>query len=99
MKKTIKGQRYDTSTATRIAHCNYSTGKFCLWWRDESLWITPGGKYFLLGHGGPLSHWGTRRTDGNTYGRGLRALTADQAYVWLEQEAVQRPPTPDHTQG
>lgn len=84
MKKTIRGNRYDTETATKVATHKVSK-RDQLYWVSETLYHTPKGKPFLVGEGGPLTHWG-EHWGGGLYGdgAGIRPLTYAQADLWLK---------------
>jgi len=85
MKKIIKGKRYDTETATSVAHYDNGLGHRDFRNVSETLYRTPRGKWFLVGEGGAMTQWGKHFGDGSRCGgEGLRPLTEDQAQEWLE---------------
>ena len=85
MKKVINGKLYDSETAILIdtavstsqsEHRSYS----------ETLYKTPKGNFFLVGHGGPQTRWAQQTEEGVTsYGYGLIAIKADDALAWCEE--------------
>jgi len=86
MKTIINGLRYDTDTATLIGEASYGMqGDFSAWWAE--LYRTPrSGRYFLAGHGGPMTRWANRHSDNSiSGGEGILVLDADEALQWAEQ--------------
>ena len=84
MRKIINGKRYDTETATQVAHYRHSNpGDFAFY--AEELYRTRRGNWFLAGEGGPMSAYarsvGQNETAG---GSGISPLTSDEARDWLE---------------
>ena len=95
MKAIIDGLRYDTEKADRIAEITGNPHEadedIRYAWR-ESLWITPGGRFFLLGEGTPKTRWfrqappENRRDEGGIeYGWAIRALPEEDAKAWIEK--------------
>mgnify|MGYP001581890750 CR=1 FL=1 len=83
MRRVIDGKAYDTRTADLLAVASYRhKGDFRAW--AEELYQTPGGRYFLAGHGGPLSEW-VRKSNENVWygGSGIRVLTEAEALGWV----------------
>jgi hypothetical protein len=90
MKQIIDGKRYDTETATKLAHWwnGCSTTDFnCV---SEDLYKTKAGTFFLHGTGGALSGWSCSYEGGRSRGggSGLRPLTNDEARQWLEDHEL-----------
>jgi len=84
MIKIIDKKRYDTSTATAVASADNGRTPDDFQHQEETLYVTKSGSWFLHGQGGPLSQYGEQRGRNRTEGEDLRALTADEAYAWLE---------------
>jgi hypothetical protein len=85
MKKIIDGKVYNTETAEEIGEAQASC--YCndfRWWK-ESLFRTKKGTWFLAGTGHAMSHWSERGPDGHGPGRGIRALTEEEARSWAEK--------------
>jgi hypothetical protein len=87
MKAIIGGKRYDSSKAILIGrYCspNYQTD-FQYW--EAALYCTkPSGKFFLAGHGGPMTRF-ARPVEGNSLGKGEKIIpmTPEEALAWAEQ--------------
>ena len=90
MKQVIDGKRYDTATATEICDvspCGYSRSDFQ--WHDTSLYVTPKGRFFLAGAGGPLSMWAKALgSNGAIGGSGIKPLTQEEAREYAERHAT-----------
>ena len=56
MNKVIKGKRYDTDTAKRLAEASYSYPSQFDWWQ-ETLYQKRTGEFFLHGEGGANSKY------------------------------------------
>ena len=88
MKQIIKGKIYNTETATEIADwsSDYSRSDFraC----TEILYVSPRGRHFLYGHGGPMTRWSQRSGDMTYSGKGIEALTEDEALEWCERHRI-----------
>lgn len=81
MRRTIRGSRYDTETATLRGERTCVVGDA---WYVESLYETPRGKWFLYGAGGPDSPWARWGPSGlRTDGEAIRPLPEESAGVWL----------------
>lgn len=85
MKKVIDGKRYDTGTATLVAHADYGNRSDFYFW-DEDLYITKKGNWFIYGEGGPRSQYAVQ-VEQNQWsgGEGIISFTADEAMDWLEK--------------
>lgn len=87
MVKIIDGKRYNTETATEIAHFwnGLSTQDF----RNvsETLYVTKKGGFFLAGEGGPMSKYSQPCGDMTGGGSDVIPLTKDEAYQWCEKYA------------
>lgn len=83
MKKVINGKVYNTDTSKMLCGCSGGEGSGRY---SESIYRTPRGNFFLVGRGGPASHW--RESVGlNTWGEGsgLRVLSVQEAKEWVEK--------------
>lgn len=86
MKKIVNGKLYNTETAQFI--CNYETpgdiGDF--YYFEESLYKKKTGEFFLSGHGGPASKYGTYNSyDTIAGGDRITPLSLKEAERWLEK--------------
>ena len=87
MKKVIDGRSYNTETAKKVAE--YSYGEWGDWDRvEQTLYLTKNGSWFLAGEGGARSEY-SRQVAQNRWsgGEDIRALTADEALLWLEEHS------------
>ena len=84
MKKIIRGLRYNTDTAKRVATDSYSnSGDFQYW--CEELYRTRKGNWFLYGEGGEkFSYARTVEQNASNGGNDITPLTQEQALAWLE---------------
>lgn len=86
MKRIINGKRYNTETATLIAHVGSATEDVRDFrYHDTNLYRTVRGNWFVAGKGGPMSQW-ARSTGQNSWsgGSGLRPIDPDEARDLLE---------------
>ena len=73
MKQIVRGKRYDTETAERVATDSYSNyGDFGYW--GEELYHTKKGNWFLVGEGGDETRGGSV----------IIPFTKKEALAWLE---------------
>ena len=73
MKQIVRGKRYDTETATKVADDSYSNyGDFGCW--SEELYRTKKGNWFLCGEG----------DDETRDGSVIIPFTRGEALAWLE---------------
>ena len=88
MRRVIKALVYDTEKAECVADWNNALGgsdfKHC----NEGLYRTDRGRWFLHGVGGAMSPWSRPAGNMTSGGEGLRALTDDEAYEWLESHGA-----------
>lgn len=89
MVKIIRGKRYDTETATKLAefHNGYRKNQDFNY-LYESLFQKRTGEYFLYGEGGALSRWGVPCNDdprAKCFGKGIQPLTEEIARAWVEE--------------
>jgi len=87
MKAIINGLRYDTETATLVgeARAGCPASDFGYW--EAGLYRTPrSGRYFVAGHGGPMTQFG-RPAPGGGRGGGERVtpMTKDEAFAWAQE--------------
>ena len=90
MKKIIGRLTYNTETAEEIHSWSnsYSSSDFhsC----SEALFRTGNGRYFLYGHGGPMSKYATQ-CDSNSWsgGSNIIPLTDEEALDWLVERGAE----------
>lgn len=87
MKKIINGLRYDTDKAVEVGSCDNGipTNDFSHW--SATLYKTPrSGKFFLAGHGGPMTQFARYYADGTrSGGENLIPMSDKDALAWAEQ--------------
>ena len=85
MLKIIHKKRYDSDTATSLAHWSNGLGGNDFNHVRETLCLTKRGAYFLYGRGGPASQY--RERSGNMWcgGSDIKPLTEEEAYQWCEK--------------
>ena len=86
MKKIIKGRKYDTTTATRVAGWSngYSTNdlNYC----SEDLYRKKTGEFFLYGEGWAMSIYNKSSGSSSWYGSSeIIPLTVEDAKLWFEE--------------
>ena len=88
MKRAIKGKIYDTRTATCIGETEFGTsGDFKHW--SETLYKSPGGRYFLEYCGGAMSKYAVNHGPNLVGGSsGLRLLDDAEALAWCEAAEI-----------
>ena len=97
MKAIIDGLRYDTEKAYKLgevrgnAHTPDTGDESAFEW-NEALWMTPGGRFFLLGEGTAKTRWyrqappeNRREEGGRELAWAIRAIPEDQAQAWVEK--------------
>lgn len=83
--RIIDGRRYNTETATRVAKFNNGLGQSDFHYVWEDLFLSPGGRWFLVGEGGALSVYAENCGNNSTCGgEQWRVLTPDEAFEWLQ---------------
>lgn len=85
--RVIEGLRYSTLTATEVCNCESSNGSGDFRYEDTSLYLSPRGRFFLAGRGGPLSRWSRSDYGGYTGGEGLIPVTVAEARSFAEEHA------------
>lgn len=96
MYKIINGKRYNTETATEIAHAGNNLGYSDFSHYEETLYRTSKGNWFLVGEGGALSKYAKPIAGGGWRGDSdaFRVLSETEAYDWLEKheetEAIEK---------
>lgn len=89
MKKLINGKMYNTETAEEIATWSNSYYPSDFHYCQETLYKTKKGAYFLHGVGGALSRYSVPvGNNGRGGGSEIVALTADQAFDWMEENGL-----------
>lgn len=89
MKAIINGLRYDTEKAIEIGQAgsdgNISSSDFSYW--TATLYRSPRAhRYFLAGHGGPMTRWAKAiGNNGRVGSSGIIPLDADDAREWAER--------------
>lgn len=88
MKRVIDGKVFNSATAEYVADVAFgAAGDFKHW--SETLYKSPGGRFFLEYCGGPLSRYAVDRGPHLVYGSsGLRLLDNDEALGWCEEHDV-----------
>ena len=79
------GLRYDTETAEEVARASSGCpGDFRR--RDETLYRTSMGRYFVHGTGGAMTQWAKTCDGGNTRcgGAGILPMSPSDVLAWLE---------------
>ncbi len=88
--KIINGKKYDTDTAELIGEYANSANRRDFHQFEEALYRTKNGAYFLVGSGGPMSHY-ARSTGQNTWtgsSDNFMPLTRTEALEWCENHDV-----------
>src|SRR6218665_902140 len=85
--KIIGGLRYSTLTATEVCAYGSSNGSGDFRHEDTSLYLSPRGRFFLAGCGGPLSRWSRSAYGGYTGGEGLIPVSIAEARSFAEEHA------------
>ena len=82
----INRKFYDTETAEKISSRDWGySGDFGHF--SETLYRSPGGRFFSYGKGGPASKYAEAAEGGGwNGGSSLRLLSEVDAYAWLESE-------------
>jgi len=73
MEKRIKGKRFNTDNANKLASVTRGSGGSRF---TENLYISPRGDYFLHGKGGPLTRWN---------GEGIVSISIETAQHWMQK--------------
>lgn len=85
MRFIREGKVYDTNNAIMISEYDsgHPRGDFKRF--EETLYRTKKGAWFLVGEGGPMTHYGQPcPTGGIMGGDGIQILTEDEAREWCE---------------
>lgn len=85
MKKTVNGATYDTKTAKAIACYNNNLPQSNPCYVTEILYLTPKGKFFLHGKGGPLSQYGLYSGTNRRSREHMIPMTEIRAREWVER--------------
>ncbi|MGO9771680.1 hypothetical protein [Rhodoblastus sp.] len=89
MKAIINGLRYDTDKAIKIGEGGsdgYASSTDFHYW-SAGLYRTPrSGRYFLAGHGGPMTRWAKAvGNNGSTGSSGIVPMSLEEAREWAER--------------
>lgn len=84
MNKIIKGKKYNTDTAKKIAHIDNerSLTDFEFW--EETLYRKKNFEYFLHCYGNANSKYGVWRGNNGGAGEEIKPLSFEQAKAWAE---------------
>lgn len=86
MNKIIRGKKYDTETATKLAEWNNEFRRSDFNWFRETLYRKRTGEFFLYGEGGPMSKYAERAgSNGWGYGERIEPMTIEEAQEWAER--------------
>jgi len=86
MKKIINGFRYDTQKAVEVGnyHSGHTPSDFQGW--TATLYKTPrSGRFFLHGHGGPMTRFADHHGNSVTDGERIVLMSKEEALEWAEQ--------------
>lgn len=84
MYKVIKGARYNTESAKKIASWRAPYAVSDARYYEEVMYRTKAGNYFIHGKGNGASLYHEHNASGNTYGEKIVPLTFEQAQKWAE---------------
>ena len=84
MMKIIKGKKYDTNTALKVAEWDNELGKSDHHAIFETLYKKRTGEFFLYGEGGGLTGYSEKVGNLFTWGEKIIPLTVDAAKAWVE---------------
>lgn len=85
MVKFIKGKKYSTETATKLADWDNSYSINDHKYISETLYQKRTGEYFLHGEGGGLTRYATSVGNAYTSGERIIPLTEEEAREWAEE--------------
>ena len=88
MRAEIDGEIYDTDTAQKIAYFTKEFGSDEFRHVEETLYRTKGGRFFLAGGGGAMTHYSHPEGDKQIGGSGIFPLTAREAKKWCNTHGV-----------
>ena len=88
MKQVINGKMYNTDTAIEIGSWNNGLGYNDFRNCDESLYKTKNGRYFLAGHGGPMSKYARPAGNMTSGGSGIDPVSEKDARLWCETHDI-----------
>lgn len=84
MMKIIKGKKYDTETALKVAEWDNGLGRSDHHAIYETLYKKRTGEFFLFGEGGGLTGYSEAVGNAFTWGEKIIPLTLDTAKEWVE---------------
>lgn len=84
--RIINGKRYNTETATEVAHYWNGLGGNDFRNLNETLYRTPKGAWFLVGSGGAMTQY-AQSCGNNSFCGGVNwvVFTDDEAFEWLQK--------------
>lgn len=85
MVKFIKGKKYSTETATKLADWDNSYAVNDHKYLSETLYQKRTGEYFLHGEGGGLTRYATSVGNAYTSGERIIPITEEEAHSWAEE--------------
>jgi hypothetical protein len=84
MKHYIEKKAYDEATAELIHEFESRLPRDNFRWVHEQLFKAESGQYFVVGEGGPLSHYAATEDERNwSWGRDAYLLSPEEALDWL----------------
>ncbi len=90
MTKVAKSKIYRSHTSHRIVTLPCPFPQSDPKWHETHLYRTLQGVYFLSGHGGSRSRWAKSTQSGTTEGKGVEALTKDEALAYVKYAGLPR---------
>ncbi|WP_320178896.1 hypothetical protein [Roseovarius pacificus] len=85
MKIIFNKKIYDTDQAKEITSVRHATPNNLAWFLED-FYRSRNGAWFIVGDGGPLSHYAVEFEDGNKEGRRrLKPMSPDETIAWLEK--------------
>lgn len=87
ISRIIDGLRYSTATATEICTMQSDDDRSNFRYEETGLYQTPRGRFFLAGHGGPMTRWARPVQGGRAGGEGLMPISNLEARAFAEEHA------------
>lgn len=88
MKRIINGKTYNTETALEIASFESSLSQSDFRYKEETLYLTKKGQYFLAGEGHAMTKWCTNNGNSSSWGEGIELLDELEARTWCEHNSI-----------
>ena len=85
MKAVIEGRMYDTDKAEAVATMDNGHMPNDFHYVEENLYVTRKGNWFVHYVGGALSGYGESFGNERHGSSGIKALTEDEAFEWLQR--------------